>query len=574
MIFVEKSGVKDDTPKGIKGLISNLLAKNVTLLLTIAGKKLKKRYTGAAKDVYSSQMSVLREILEYSKNTVYGQEHGFENIKSYDDYKKSVQIGEYEDFRPYVNRHVNGEKSVLFPGKPIMYTRTSGTTAEPKLIPITGYNFERTIKNRGKLWLYGLLEQFDGIYGGKDFTLISPAVDGYTDDNVPFGALSGFIYQNIPDFVKKVHSIPYEVLCIKDFTARAYTLLRLGIAANVTGVYTGNPATVLNLAQKGDKWKHLLIEDIKNGSLNSDFDIEPEIRNKVESLLYPVPKRADQLKKIVSENEIFRPLDYWPNLKLVHTWTNGNCSLVLPKLKKWYGDDIPIMDFGYIASEITATDLVDAKTNGSLLAILSGFYEFSSFNEGQMPTRFYMAHELEEGEKYYIYITTYSGLYRYNMNDIIEVIDHYFQVPIIKFLYKGNGITSISGEKLSERQFIVSISDAAAALDIEIDFFAGYADADNSRYELYVEFKSQTDKTVMDAFAAKTDEILQKNNIEYASKRSSERLTLPVVIPLVNDAFAKFRTMRLENGAFEGQLKWIHLFSEKGIKKQIEQLIK
>ncbi len=574
MTFIEKSGVKEESSGGVKGFLNSFLARNITFIINIAGKRLKKRYDRAAKDLFAAQMRVLEDILNYSKNTVYGREHDFESIKSHKEYVSHVKAGDYEDFRPYINRHVKGEDNVLFPDKPVIYTRTSGTTAEPKLIPVTEYNFKRIIKKRGLLWLYGLMEQFQDIYSGKDLTLVSPAVDGYTEGGVPYGALSGFVYQHIPDFVKRVHSIPYEVLCIKDFNARAYTMLRMAVPANITGIYTGNPATVLNLAQKADLWRQQIIKDVREGTLNSDFNIEPDIRKKVEGLLEPASKRADQLQKIADSSDIFRPADYWPNLKLVHTWTNGNCSLVIPKLKPWYGNDVPIMDFGYIASEITATDLVDVKSNSSLLAVLSGFYEFSSFEDGDDPTRFYMAHELEAGRKYYIYITTYSGLYRYNMNDVIEVTGHYYQVPLIKFLYKGNGITSIQGEKISERQFMDSIAEASSEINVEIGFFAGFADAVKNRYELYVEFKQDLTKSEMDAFSIKVDSLLKDKNIEYDGKRKSERLNLPVTIPLVNDAFAEFRALRLRGGAFEGQLKWIHLFSEQSIKQHILQLVK
>jgi hypothetical protein len=247
---------------------------------------------------------------------------------------------------------------------------------------------------------------------------------------------------------------------------------------------------------------------------------------------------------------------------------------VLPQLKEWFGSDVPVLDFGYIASEITATDLVDATNNGSKLAVLSAFYEFSKFEEGDEPSEFYMAHQLQSGKRYYIYVTTYSGLYRYNMNDVIEVIDFYYQVPVIRFLFKGDGITSLQGEKLSEKQFINSVTQTAEKSGVKIGFFAGYADKKNDRYTLYIEFKDDLSRTDMDKFAEVTDLMLQQNNIEYESKRKSERLNSPVVIPLVNDAFDMFRNLRLEEGAFEGQFKWIQLFSDDLIKDKIEKLAK
>lgn len=566
-----KSGIIESS-RNFKGLINRVLAKNITRILAIPGKKLEKKYIDAAKDTECAQLNVLREILAYAKDSEFGKRFDFAAIDSHEQYCHNVPIMDYEDLRPFVDRHIAGEQNVLFPGKPMLYTRTSGTTAEPKLIPITDYNFERTIRNRGKLWLYGLSQQYPGVFDGKDFTLVSPAEDGYTDDGVPFGALSGLMYKNIPEFVKRVHTIPYDVICIKDFTARAYTLLRFGVPQDVTCVFTGNPSTVVNLAEKADKWKEELIRDVADGTLRADIEIEPHIRRKVEALLEPAKHRAAQLAQLAGATPRLLPTDYWPNLKLVHTWTNGNCRLVIPELKEWFGQT-PILDFGYIASEITATDLIDPKTNGSKLALRSGFYEFSSLDEGDAPRNFLMAHELEVGKKYYIYVTTYSGLYRYNMNDVIEVVDSYFQAPIIRFLYKGHGITSIQGEKLSESQLIEAVQRASKETGLRYGFFVAYADMPKSRYELYVELSGQQSMGAYAQFASSVDAHLCDVNIEYESKRSSQRLRPVKGIPLVSDAFLHFRSMRLDEGAFEGQLKWLHLSADKAMQARMKKLV-
>ena len=560
--------------KGISGLFNRLLARNVDRVLAIPGRRLYNRYLRASSNVEQAQLSVLREILNYASDTVIGKKYGFSHIRSYADYLAAVPVMDYEDHRPFVDRHVAGEENVLFPGKPMMYTRTSGTTAAPKLIPITPFNFERTIRNRGKLWLYGLSRQFNGIYDGKDFTLVSPSVDGHTADGVPFGALSGMIYQNIPGFVKLVHTIPYEIICIRDYTARAYALLRFGVPSNVTAVFTGNPSTVLNLAIKADEWKERLIRDVHDGTIDEEFAIEPHIRATARAMLMPAPDRAAQLARMAEARGRLMPTDYWPDLKLVHTWTNGNCALVLPKLREWYPETIPVLDFGYIASEINATDLIDAETNGSHLAILSAFFEFSPLEEGEAPRTFLMAHQLEAGRRYYIYVTTYSGLYRYNMYDVIEVVKHFNGVPIFRFLYKSNGITSLQGEKLSERQFIDAMQAASAATGASVGFFAGCAHHAENRYDVFAELPGTLSAEQRDGFVTALDHSLCAFNIEYAAKRSSERLHMPRLIPLVDNAFQRFRALRLEEGAFEGQLKWIHLSDSKTVRERMQKLVR
>ena len=557
-----KSGIKSNAGGGVKGLVNGLLARNVERVLAIPGRKLYAKYERASRDPEAAQRAVLAEIVSVAADTVFGREHGLGAVRSVEDFRSKVPVRDYEGHRPYVERHAKGEEGVLFPGKPLMYTRTSGTTALPKLIPISPYNFERTIKNRGKLWLYGLSRHFPGIYSGQDFTIVSPAVEGRTEDGTPYGSLSGLIYKNIPEFVKLVHTVPYEVITIKDYDAKAYCLLRLGVPADVTAIFTGNPATVLNLATKADLWKEEIIRDVRDGTLKPGLDVETNIRSAIEERLSPCAERARALDGIASSAGGFRPADYWPNLKLVHTWTNGNCALVLPKLRPWFKEGTPVLDFGYIASEITAADLLDPATNGSLLALLSGFYEFSPVeDEDAAKRRYLMAHELELGARYYVYVTTFSGLFRYDMNDIVEVVGAHNRGPILKFLFKGKGVTSIQGEKVSEAQFIDAVRRASEKTGVRCDFFVGYANPERDLYELYVELLGEVGKAEHDGFAAAVDAALREINIEYDAKRHSERLKPVEVVPLGPDAFQRYRALRLAEGAHEGQLKWLHLSS-------------
>ena len=135
----------------------------IKTLLTIAGKMQWKKLDKAAKDCKKAQEKTLRQILEYAKDTVYGKEHNFAEIlkaaspeELFSLYQKNVKPNDYEDFRPYVERHKNGEADVLFPGKPKMYATTSGTTSEPKWIPITEEYYSNIYSKMTKVWLYML----------------------------------------------------------------------------------------------------------------------------------------------------------------------------------------------------------------------------------------------------------------------------------------------------------------------------------------------------------------------------------------------------------------------------------
>ncbi|MGI5861884.1 MAG: GH3 auxin-responsive promoter family protein [Myxococcales bacterium] len=556
------------------GFISRWMARNLETILAIPGSKLYRRFVAATRDTRATQERLLREILHYAADTAFGREHHFGSITTPEQYRANVPVRDYEGHYPYIERHLNGEAGVLFPGKPIMFNQTSGTTAKAKLLPVTPYAFERTIKNRGKLWLYGLMRDFPGVYAGKDFTVVSPSVEGYTADGTRFGSLSGLVYQNIPEFIKLVHTIPYSAMTIANYRAKVYTLMRCALGANVTIILTGNPSTVLNYVRRADEWKADLIRDIHDGTLDPKLEIDPAIRAEVESMLEPNPVRAAELERIASTAERFSPAHYWPNLKLVHTWTNGNCGLVIPKLREWFTPGTPVLDFGYIASELTATDLMDKETNGSILQIQNGYFEFSHEDEGDSPDRRFLgAHELEVGQRYFIYITTLSGLYRYEMNDVLEVVGRFNTAPIVRFLYKGKGITSITGEKLSEAQLIEAMATAGRETSVGYEFFVGYADVENQRYSLYVEFAPDTSPERQHKFQRAIDDALCRVNVEYRAKRQSERLGAPELVPLRRNSFERYRAMRLAEGAHDGQFKWMHLSGLAHTRERMDQLV-
>lgn len=558
---------------GIKGAVDGLLASRLEAILARPGGRLYDRFAAAAADTAKTQNEVLADIVAYAKDTVFGKEHGFAEIRGPADFRKRVPIRDYEGHRPYVDRHAGGEESVLFPGKPMMYNRSSGTTSLPKLIPVTPYNFERTIKDRGKLWLYGLSRLYPGVYAGRSFSVVSPAVEGHTADGTPFGSLSGVIRENIPEFMKLTHAVPYAATLIDDYQARIYVMLRFALACDITVFLTGNPATVLNCVTRADAWKEDIIRDIRDGTIRRDLVLEPKLRAMFEAALFPAPDRAAELDRLARAHDALRPADYWPNLKLVHTWKNGNTRLVIPKIAPWFRPETPILDFGYISSEILSADLMVPENDGSILQIQSGFYEFSRLEDGDAPGRdFLSAHELEVGGRYYIYITTASGLYRYDMNDVLEVVGRFHTAPVVRFLFKGKGVTSLQGEKLSEAQLIEAVERAAAEQEICHDFFIAYADAEDSRYRLYIEPTGDYPDERIAAFGRAVDAALEAVNIEYESKRKSDRLKPLAVVRMGADFFARYRALRRAEGTQDGQIKWLQLSGTEATRRRLKQL--
>ena len=94
----------------------------------------------------SAQQSVFSKLIMQAKDTSFGQDHLFTEINTYEDFKKNVPIADYEELRPYIDRVVNGEENVLWPGKPLYLAKTSGTTSGVKYIPISKESMPEHIK--------------------------------------------------------------------------------------------------------------------------------------------------------------------------------------------------------------------------------------------------------------------------------------------------------------------------------------------------------------------------------------------------------------------------------------------
>ena len=67
------------------------------------------------------------------------------------------------------------------------------------------------------------------------------------------------------------------------------------------------------------------------------------------------------------------------------------------------------------------------------------------------------------GRRYYVLFTTAAGLYRYFMNDLVEVTGFFHRTPLLRFVQKGKGVTSLTGEKLYEAQAIEAVQDVSGA---------------------------------------------------------------------------------------------------------------
>lgn len=509
----------------------------------------------------------LRDILTISRNTVYGREHHFDRILSattaedlFRLYRLYVPVNNsFETLRPYVERHKHGEEDVLFPGKPDMYATTSGTTSEPKWIPMTHKYLKDVYGKMSHIWTWNFVKHRSRIFGGHIFTTVGKECEGYAPDGTLFGAVSGVLVRDIPQVIKKHYTAPASVMSIPDYNARNYTLMRLALQhRDVTLWATANPSTILELLRALNENTEEMIRDIEHGTICEDFDIPFDIRDELDAYISPKPERAAELRKILAETGHLYPKDFWPWLQYLSTWKCGNTKIYMDKyMDQFDWDKTFYQELGYIATECRFGFSLD-DTNESVLFPQFHYYEFVEESELDSPRKhFLQIDQLEVGKRYCAYVTTYSGLFRYNMNDLVEVGGKYCETPTVHMISKVNGIVSMTGEKLYEPQFMNAVHQAEEETGIKTKFFVGFADVEESKYHFYYEFADEKiTQEQAEAFTKVVDEKLQHINLEYESKRQSFRLHDPETHILLSNAYARFKAACLKDGFRDGQFKF------------------
>lgn len=548
----------------------------VSKMITLVGKRSLNKIKKATHDPKKHQQIFLDQLIEDNKNTVFGKDHQFGNIKSYEDYKKNVPIREYNDFSAYIEQLKNGGEDILFPGRPYMYNTSSGTTDKPKLIPISKA-FKKQLSNFNKLWLYSILQQNPDIFDGRSLTSIGKAIEGFVDDGTAIGSISGNSFKTMPKPIVQTHSSIYPLFAIDDYELRYYAISRNALEHDITLSICASIANMIRYHQTILNNFDEMVEEIRTGTMKAEVlaALSPEDKKSVMARITPNPERAQELIALKAKyQDDLLPKHYWPNLQVINAWVQGNFAILVKKLKEHFPVTTVIRSFGYQASEGRFGISLDNHWNYSLLIPTQYFYEFipvDNRDDANPPVKLY--HELELNERYYVIISNTSGLYRYDMNDIIEVVGFYNQCPLIHFVQKGAGIVNIMGEKLSEEQVIAATHQTAQEKGLTLKNFVMYGDYQTFKYEFYAEFSVKITPEEGQDFIKSVDEKLMATNIEYESKRLSKRLALPEFIQLPEDSYQIIKQTLVERKlAKDGQYKDLYLSAKAATQEVLKEV--
>lgn len=515
-------------------------------------------FINLTKDPEKNQWDLLKYILNLNKDTHFGRNHKFISIHSYKDFKNSVPINEYEDLRSYINQQEKTGEPYLNSQQPVMYAQTSGTTGEPKNIPILNASIE-SYKHSQSLFSYTQYSYDKEVYSGKLLAIVSPDIEGTLSTGTPYGAISGLIYKSMPTLLRYSYLLPFEIFTISDYDLKYYLICAFALSSeNITLIATPNPSTILRLKDIIDTSLENLLEDIESGNLSWIKELDPEKKQRINSKFKPNQLRASQLRELKKKKGSLIMSDIWPNLRLITTWTSGNCSTLLPSLKAQLSSKSFIGEVGYMSSEFRGTVNLDIRNEIQVPTLNENFFEFVERDEwGSESPVFLMLHEIELSKDYYIFVTTQNGLYRYFINDIIQVTGKYHNTPTIKFIQKGDGVISLTGEKLYEDQVNIAVLKVINKYNLKIKFYVMVAYSEELKYRLYIQQPFKSD------YAQEIEQEISHLNIEYMEKRKSGRLMPLEVICVEKGTAEEFKKYNLDKGQREGQFKLIRLLSDK-----------
>jgi hypothetical protein len=537
-----------------------------TLMLRAAGPYERKRFYATCRNPQDAQRRLLLRVVRQNADTEFGRRHGFGRISALADFQHWVPVSAYEDLEPFIEAQSQGAPRQLTKQQPLLFTTTSGTTGASKHIPMTQAG-RRAKSHLMRLWLYALFRDHPGIAAGKIMSMISPAVESYTPSGIPVGAESGHTYRSMQRVVRWMYSAPYELFTIDDYEAKYYALLRIAAGQKITLIVTPNPSTIVLLGDRLAEHTERIVRDVHDGSLSADLDIPPDFRASLR--LKPDPGRARYLEQVAADGGgVLRPGLAWPEIAAIGCWKGGTVGSYLDKFEAYFPQRPPLRDIGYLATEVSGSVPLSDEGDAGVLAVGTNVFEFQPADDDRDPrsSTLLTPGQLEIGRRYFIFVTTLSGLYRYEMNDIVEVAGIFERTPLIRFVQKGKGVVSFTGEKLYEVQVIAAVDEALADLRGRYHFIAAVAEFANGASEPRLTFLIEFDDAITDpdgsALVARLDQALGDQNSEYLAKRKSSRYDPPIIRSIRSGEFDRYRRRMVEAGRADGQFKVLRLTSD------------
>lgn len=417
------------------------------------------QFQALCRNAVEVQEKFLLERLAENKDTEYGKLFGFEDIHSVEDYQKELPITFHYDYEAAIDRQVEGEEGLLTAEKPVFYCISSGSTDSPKYVPIV----EKDLQRQYFYW-HDLIretirrhipdaadeELFGRIFETGEFRR------NFMTDGTMSGVRASALHRYLEakgEFNSNCYTAPMEVMFPDQMEDMLYVKLRFALACrDVTAIHGVFVNRVVGLFRYlVDNWEAFL-SDIETGKVSDCFPVSHEWRGYLEEKLPADPERAAELRKIPTDNlphGLVRKI--WPKIRYGQL-IGGSMFAAYMDMLWMYVEDLPIHFFTYAASEGCFGIAKNMGEEDAYYVLLPDtcFYEFlSETGDGE---RIYTIRDVEVGSKYEILITTLSGMYRYAIGDVVEVVGFEGQAPVVRVCYRKSQVINIADEKMNVRQ--------------------------------------------------------------------------------------------------------------------------
>ena len=438
-----------------------------------------------------AQKSTFEKLIKQAKNTRFGKDHSFAEINNYSDFKTRVPVRDYEGIRPYIEQILAGEDDVLWPGKPLYLSKTSGTTSGAKYIPISKASMPTHIQAaRDALLTYIHTTGNTSFISGKQIFLQgNPTLEN--KGGIALGRLSGIVAHYVPSYLQKSRMPSWETNCIEDWEEKVDAIVEETLQEKMT-LIGGIPSWVQMYFEKINQ-----ITDRKVGEVFSNFSLF------VYGGVNFEPYRS------VFKNLIGRAVD---TIEL-----------------------FPASE-GFFAYQ-------DQQNKEGLLLLLNNgiFYEFipaDKFGEDQPPR--YALEDVEVGVNYVLILSTTAGLWGYNIGDTVRFVstDPYRLVVTGRVKH----FTSAFGEHVIGKEVETALKIATENTPIRIKEFTVAPQVSPKEglpfHEWLIEFDVRP--TDMENFALALDRAMEKQNVYYQDLIQGNVLRPLVITPLGKNAFQAY----------------------------------
>lgn len=471
-----------------------------------------------ASNPIETQQKVFESLIAQAKDTAFGKDHNFNQIKDFKDFAKQVPVRDYEALRNYIDRVVAGESNVLWQGLPIYFAKTSGTTSGAKYIPLTKESMPYHIEAARNAILAYIHEtgKADFVDGKMIFLQGSPILD--EKNGIKLGRLSGIVAHYVPAYLQKNRLPSWETNCIEDWETKVDAVVKETMDEDMS-VISGIPS-----------WVQMYFEKLK------------EKKNK------PV-------------GEIFKNFNLF-------IYGGVNFEPYRAKFEQLIGRRVPSIEL-FPASEGFFAYQDSQKEEGLLLLLNAGiFYEFIKADEfyTDNPKR-YTIGEVELGVNYVLILSTNAGLWGYNIGDTVRFVNLNPYRIVVSGRIKH--YTSAFGEHVIGKEVETAIQEAMEGTDVEVNEFTVAPQTTPSEglpyHEWLIEFGNKPKN--MEAFALKIDQALRKQNVYYDDLIVGKVLRTLVISSVKTGGFQDYMK---SIGKLGGQNKLPRLSNDRNIADKLD----